>query len=98
MNRRKPGIVSNWDNHMPSCLDSRLFGNLTAFYHLLRRACGETDSLAGYKDPVLLKVTDQCDNGKLDLRSAVIASRSNAGSVVPFYMRPTVGGSDINSQ
>jgi hypothetical protein len=73
-------------------------GLKTAFYHLLRRVCGETDSLAGYKDPVLLKVTDQCDYGRLHLRSAVIASRSGAGSVVPFYMQPTVGGSDINSQ
>lgn len=70
----------------------------THFYHLLRRACGETDSLAGYKDPVLLKVTDECNYGRLDLRSAVIASRSSEGSVVPFYMQPTVGGSDINSQ
>lgn len=70
----------------------------TAFYHLLRRACGETDSLAGYKDPVLLKVTDQCDYGRLDLRSSVIASRSGTNATVPFYMQPTVGGSDINSQ
>lgn len=70
----------------------------TAFYHLLRRACGETDSLAGYKDPVLLKVTDQCDYGRLDLRSSVIASRSGTNSTLPFYMQPTVGGSDINSQ
>lgn len=70
----------------------------TAFYHLLRRTCGETDSLAGYKDPVLLAVHDQCDYGRLDLRSTVIASRTGPGAVVPFFMQPTVGGSDINSQ
>jgi hypothetical protein len=70
----------------------------TVFYHLLRRACGETDSLAGYKDPVLLKVTDQCDYGRLDLRSSVIASQTSTNATVPFYMQPTVGGSDIISQ
>lgn len=69
-----------------------------AFYHLLRRACGETDSLAGYKDPVLLKVTDQCDYGRLNLRSAITQSQTGPNSVVPFYLQPTVGGSDINSQ
>jgi len=70
----------------------------TLFYHLLRRACGETDSLAGFKDPVLLKVTDQCNYGRLDLRSAVAVSRTSPGAAVPFYLQPTVGGSDINSQ
>lgn len=69
-----------------------------AFYHLLRRACGETDSLAGYKNPVLLKVTDQCDYGRLTLRTVITASKTGPDSVVPFYLQPTVGGSDINSQ
>jgi hypothetical protein len=68
------------------------------FYRLLRRACGETDNLARYADPVLLKVTDQCDYGKIDFRTLVAASRTDSTSVVPFYMQPTVGGSDINSQ
>ena len=44
---------------------------------------------AKYADS-LLKVTDQCNYGRLDLRSAVIASQSGVGSVVPFYMQPTV--------
>lgn len=70
----------------------------SAFYHLLRRACGETDSLAGYDNPVLLKVTDQCDYGRLDLRATVIASQTSGASVIPFYLQPTVGGSDFNSQ
>jgi hypothetical protein len=70
----------------------------TAFYHLLRHLCGETDSLAGFKDPVLLKVHDQCNYGRLDLRSSVTASQSGPNSAVPFYLQPTVGGSDINSQ
>lgn len=73
-------------------------GLKTTFYHLLRRACGETDSLSGYKDPILLKVTDQCNYGRIDLRSSVIASLSDTSSVIPFYMQPTIGGSDINSQ
>jgi hypothetical protein len=73
-------------------------GLKSAYYHLLRRACGETDSLKGFKDPVLLKVHDQCDYGTLDLRASVIASRTGAGSVVPFYLEPTVGGSDFHSQ
>lgn len=70
----------------------------TFYYHLLRRACGETSSLAGYKDPVLLKVTDQCNFGRLDLRSNFITSNAASGAQVPFYLQPTVGGSDINSQ
>jgi hypothetical protein len=64
----------------------------------LRRACGETTSLKGYKDPVLLKVTDPCNFGRIDLTSSVIASRTGSGSEVPFYLQPTVGGSDVNSQ
>lgn len=70
----------------------------TFYYHLLRRACGETGSLAGYKDPVLLKVTDPCNFGRLDLRSAFTASSTASGAQVPFYLQPTVGGSDFNSQ
>ena len=69
-----------------------------AFYRLLRRACGETDSLASFKDPILLKVTDQCDYGRLNLRSVITVSRTGRNSVVPFYLQPTVGGSDISSQ
>jgi len=63
-----------------------------AFYHLLRRACGETDSLAGYKNPVLLKVTDQCDYGRLNLRTVITASKTGPDSVVPFYLQPSLGG------
>lgn len=73
-------------------------GMQTLFYHLLRRACGETDSLKGFKDPVLLKVHDQCDYGRLELRSVVMATQTNGTAAVPFYMQPTVGGSDIESQ
>jgi hypothetical protein len=70
------------------------------FYGLLSNACGNghpnpklTDA-----DAIVLKVTQQCNYGTIDLRSQMIASYTGSGSAVPFYLEPTVGGSDINSQ
>jgi hypothetical protein len=45
-----------------------------------------------------LKVTQQCDYGTVDLRSQLTTSSSGAGATLPFYLEPTVGGSDINSR
>jgi hypothetical protein len=73
-------------------------GGSRLFYSLLRRACGNTESTAGITNPALLKVHQQCNYGRIDIRSNVTASFAGQNSVIPFYMRPTVGGSDINSQ
>ncbi len=40
----------------------------------------------------------QCNYGKFDFRSNLAASNTGTGSIIPFYLQPTVGGSDINSQ
>lgn len=77
-------------------------------YGLLRHLCSEDTSLEGRKgsllrkmDPskkVWLKVNDPCNFGRLDLRTSLTISEPNNGATIPYYMRPTVGGSDINSQ
>lgn len=49
-------------------------------------------------DSLVIKVTQQCDFGWLDLRSQLITSYAGSVSAVPFYLQPTVGGSDIQSR
>jgi hypothetical protein len=44
-----------------------------------------------------LKKTDLCDFGDLTLATHLAASHAPAGNVIPFFMRPTVGGQDIDS-
>jgi hypothetical protein len=44
-----------------------------------------------------LRVTSPCDFGKLDLKTHLALSHASDGSVIPFYMQPTIGGSDIDS-
>jgi hypothetical protein len=80
------------------------------FYGLLRNACGNGHEKLTDPDATVLKVTAQCNYGMIDLRSQMIASYTGSGtgsgtgtdtgtgSAVPFYLEPTVGGSDINSQ
>jgi hypothetical protein len=67
-------------------------------YYILQGACG--DGHERLKDPkaYVLKVTQQCNYGRIDLRAQMKASTTAAGSVIPFYLQPTIGGSDINSQ
>jgi hypothetical protein len=46
----------------------------------------------------VIKVTQQCNYGKVDFRSNLAVSNTDTGSTIPFYLQPTVGGSDINSE
>jgi hypothetical protein len=67
-------------------------------YSSLARACG--DSGIDWSNPkdYVIKVRQRCRYGTLDLRSHIVASRTGTGSTVPFYLQPTVGGSDIDSR
>jgi hypothetical protein len=67
-------------------------------YYILEGACGSGHPKLTDPKEYVLKVTQQCNFGKIDVRTQVKASMTNGASVVPFYLEPTVGGSDINSQ
>lgn len=45
-----------------------------------------------------LKVRQRCRFGDVDLRSHIVTSMTGSGSTVPFYLQPTVGGTDIDSR
>ena len=64
---------------------------------MLARACG--DSGINWKEAYryVLKVRQRCRFGDIDLRSHIVTSMTGSGSAVPFYLQPTVGGSDIDS-
>jgi hypothetical protein len=68
------------------------------FYRMLARDCG--DSGIDWSKPLdfVLKVRQRCNYGSLDVRAHLVASQTGAGSTVPFYLQPTVGGSDIDSR
>jgi hypothetical protein len=68
------------------------------FYYILEGACGNGHPKLTDPKAYVIKVTQQCNYGKIDLRTQVKASYTNGASVVPFYLAPTVGGSDIDSQ
>jgi hypothetical protein len=62
------------------------------------------DSVTGKKVPQEiarvsndLRVTYPCDFGKLDIKTHLVLSHASNESVIPFYMQPTIGGSDIDS-
>lgn len=80
------------------------------FYNFIAHSCGvvsykvkeQTPTDATGKEGATTKtvkndirVTDPCDFGRLDIRTHLAVSN---GGVVPFYMQPTIGGSDIDSQ
>jgi hypothetical protein len=68
------------------------------FYHILKNACGNGNQKLTAPGDYVIKVTQQCNYGRLDFHSNLAVSNTGTGSVVPFYLQPTVGGSDINSQ
>ena len=68
------------------------------FYHILQDACGDGHEKLTAPGDYVIKVTQQCNYGKFDFRSNLAVSNTGTGSVIPFYLQPTVGGSDINSQ
>jgi hypothetical protein len=69
------------------------------YYRTLSRACGDDDGIDwSNTEDTVLKVHSQCRFGSIDLRTHIVASRTGSISAVPFYLQPTVGGSDIDSR
>jgi len=68
------------------------------FFYMLQGACGDGHKRLTDPKAYVLKVAQQCDYGKLELRSQLKSSFAGAGSVIPFYLEPTIGGSDIDSE
>lgn len=68
------------------------------YYRILQTACGDGIKKLTVPTDYVLKVTQQCNYGQLDFRSNLTASNTGTSSEIPFYLQPTVGGSDINSQ
>jgi len=69
------------------------------------KSAPEIDPTTGKKSPAQtervandLRVTDPCDFGKLEIKTYLALSHAGSGDVIPFYMQPTVGGSDIDSR
>lgn len=67
------------------------------FYYILKNACGNGHEKLTAPSDYVIKVTQQCNYGKVDFRSNLAVSNTGTDSVIPFYLQPTVGGSDINS-
>lgn len=65
---------------------------------LLAKTCGDKNIDFSNQKAYVLKVRQPCGFGDLDLVSHIVASRTGPNSTVPFYLQPTVGGSDINSR
>lgn len=68
------------------------------WYSILARACGDTGIDWTNDEHYVLKSRQLCRLGDLDLRSHIVASNTGTGSTVPFYLQPTIGGSDIDSR
>jgi hypothetical protein len=65
---------------------------------LLAKTCGDKNIDWSKPDNYMLKVRQPCGMGDLDLISHIVSSFTAPGSTVPFYLQPTVGGSDIDSR
>lgn len=65
---------------------------------MLAKTCGDKNIDWTKPANYVLKVRQPCGLGDLDLVSHIVASRTGPGSAVPFYLQPTVGGSDIDSR
>jgi hypothetical protein len=63
--------------------------SMTTSLRLLRRRCNSRTSG--------LKVHDECDFGELHVRPLIVLSNAGSGTT-PFYLQPTLGGSDIESR
>lgn len=68
------------------------------YYRILAHACDEIGLDWSKRLDYVIKVRQQCTLGTLDLRSHLVASYTGAASTIPFYLQPTVGGSDIDSR
>ncbi len=69
-----------------------------AYYSMLARDCGDSGIDWSKPREYVLKVRQRCSYGGLDVRTHMVASNTGAGSAVPFYLQPTVGGTDIDSR
>ena len=65
---------------------------------MLAKTCGDKDIDWSKATNFVLKVRQPCGFGDLDLVSHIVASRAGSDSTVPFYLQPTIGGSDIDSR
>jgi hypothetical protein len=65
---------------------------------ILAKTCGDKNIDWSQSANYVLKVRQPCGLGDLDLVSHIAASRTEPGSTIPFYLQPTVGGSDIDSR
>jgi hypothetical protein len=68
------------------------------FYSTLARACGDNGIDWSNPKNYVIKVRQRCRFGNVDLRSHIVASHTDSAAAVPFYLQPTVGGSDIDSR
>jgi hypothetical protein len=73
------------------------------FYDFITHSCGTLDWKKKPDDGTSntatndLRVTDPCDFGALDVKTHLALSRTSSQNTIPFYMQPTIGGSDIDS-
>jgi hypothetical protein len=65
---------------------------------MLAKTCGDKNIDWSKSADYVLKVRQPCGFGDLDLVSHIAASRTGTDSTIPFYLQPTVGGSDIDSR
>jgi hypothetical protein len=68
------------------------------WYSMLAHARGSSGADWSKPKDFVLKVRDECRYGNLYLRSHIATSQTGSTSTVPFYLQPTVGGSDIDSR
>ena len=44
------------------------------------------------------KQTDECDFGQVDVKTHLVLTQTSGANQVPFYLQPTLGGTDVDSQ
>lgn len=44
------------------------------------------------------KRTDECDFGQVDIKTHLVLTQTSGPNQVPFYLQPTLGGTDVDSQ
>jgi hypothetical protein len=44
------------------------------------------------------KRTDECSFGQFDLKGRLVITQTSNGNQIPFYLQPTLGGTDIDSR
>lgn len=72
------------------------------FYDFISYSCGVSKWTQREGDKSVrvtndLRVTDPCNFGRLDFRAHLALSHAPGQNAIPFYMQPTIGGSDIDS-